>query len=102
MLLMENKDTFKKNRDNKKPFVGKSESKRVNSNKEFKRQSGNKPFLKEGKPKYDFVQYLLVFSGSRVTLSCYKHARDIYDGFESGCTLYGVKPNGYLKELAKK
>jgi len=45
---------------------------------------------------------LLVFQGSRVTLSGYKNARNIYDGFESGCTLYGVKPNGSLKELAKK
>jgi len=99
---MENKDTFKKGRDNKKPFVGKSERKRSDSNKEFKRQDGNKPFSKEGKPKYDFVQYLLVFAGSRVTLSGYKNARNIYDGFESGCTLYGVKPKGSLKEIAKK
>jgi hypothetical protein len=99
---MENKDTFKNGRDNKKPFVGKHERKQSDSGKTFKCQAGNKPFSKECKPKYDFVQYLLVFAGSRVTLSGYKNARNIYDGFESGCTLYGVKPNGSLKELAKK
>lgn len=99
---MENKDTFKKGRENKKPFAGKFESKHSDSNKEFKRKAGNKPFSKEGKPKYDFVQYLLVFAGSRVTFIDYKKARNIYDGFDNGCTLYGVKPNGSLKEIAKK
>lgn len=99
---MESKDTFKKNKNGKKQFSGKPENKQFNLNPKFKRQAGNKVFSKEGKPKYDFVQYLLVFSGSRVTLSGYKNARNIYDSFESGCTLYGVKPNGSLKEIAKK
>ena len=99
---MESKDTLKKNKNGKKQFSGKPENKQFNSNPKFKRQTENKSFSKEDKPKYDFVQYLLVFAGSRVTLSGYKNARNIYDGFESGCTLYGVKPNGSLKELAKK
>lgn len=94
---MEKKESFKKNKESIKPF-----NKGKYTNDRTKKPFKGRAFNKAGKPKYDFISYVLVFSGSRVSFNGYKNARYSFDGFESGCTLYGVKPDGSLREIAKK